>query len=114
MMKNKNIDYSRIRGLLTMSIRYLQLLEVSLMKQEDKDDAISETDYFCATLELLRNCLYNCTNVYTGQIDLLEVIKDINSYFTSFVLTVKSFKTKEIQYIDKAWSICKQIEKELS
>lgn len=107
LMKSRTKDYSKVRYYLTVAMRNLELLAERICKSHE---FYSELDYLQSSLDLIRNCLYDVKNKYTGQLDLSEAIQEIRQEITCSLKEVKNFDIKAIKYLDNAWSNCKKAE----
>lgn len=108
------VDYSRIRYELTEALRHLQLLEEQVKAEDYSEQVISEVSYWVTTLELIRNCLYDCTDYYYGEMDIQEAVEEIKEeMLAAFVEFSKCRELKTlVQYrLTQAWQKCKVVEK---
>lgn len=105
------IDYNAVRFNLTETIRNLESLKELMESMKRSERYISELDYWISSLDLLRNCLYDCTSTYEGQLDIVSSIKEIKSEITNFIVVVKDFKIKELQKLDTIWSLLVKVGK---
>lgn len=108
-----DVDYNKVRGFLTTAISSLEFLcEKSKAKQRPQA-YLSEYDYWLSSLELLRNCLYDCTDTYTGQINIGYAVLELSDEVTNFIKVVKKIEVWELKHLDKVWCSLKAIEEML-
>ena len=105
------MNYNNVRFNLTEAIHHLELLREDMALKKRPERYISEVDYWISSLDLLRNCLYDCKSTYDGQLDIHSSIKEIKNEITNFIVVVKDFKYKELKELDVIWSLLVKIDK---
>lgn len=105
--------YSLIRFLLTNALRYVEQMLELFEGHYVPDSIISEANYWASTLDLVRNCLYDCDDEYDGEVNILDAVKEIREEMVS----AYSVMHKHISSVDKvyikmqlSWKALKEIE----
>jgi hypothetical protein len=107
------MNYSKIKFELTNSIRNLELVNELLIREKADVQALSEVEYWIRTLELLRNSLYDCIDVYEGQLNIEESVKEIREEIANFYTITKGTYTSIVYAkIKNAWQGCKIVEEQ--
>lgn len=96
------IDYAQIRYLLTEAIRYSDIAygKIKHIKEDYIEQKLSELQYWSSSFELVRNCLYDCTDAYYGKLDIKEVIIELQEDIENYVLVNKNIKMLEVKELD--------------
>lgn len=108
------IDYSIVRYYLTESLRTLELIKVRLDENKLWPNFCSEISYWVSSMELLRNCLYDCTDKYYGELDLLEALAETREEMSNaYRIVLKSLDKYNSKKFVRAWQNLKKAEEEL-
>lgn len=105
------INYSLVRGSITQTCRYLeQVIELLLKDGNSNSYFLSEVEYWLATLEMMRNSLYDCENTYKGEYNLLEIVQELLSEMSnSYVYAYKEISSDIRSELANAWTMCNEI-----
>lgn len=106
-------DYNKVRFNLTNAMRFLEQLKIYLEIHRKLGHFMSEIDYWISTLELIRNCLYGCTDVYPGRMDIKGCIAEVKDELDNCVAIKRNITSKEMYYLGQAWKYCKDAEKSI-
>ena len=95
-------DYSRIRGYLTIAIRYLELLYSKDKHNREDIVYLNEYVYWLSSLDLVRNCLYGCKDTYRGDIDIDLAIEELNDEISDFIRLCSIKEGYRLDYLTKS------------
>lgn len=88
-------NYSTIKHALTEALRQLEVLFEGLSKSETVFN--SEVDYWINSIELIRQCLYNCIDEYENDLDIDVAISEIKGEINNAYVLQYTFLTEAQQ-----------------